>query len=153
MKRLLSILILCLLVGSYAQAQGRGKSKERIKALHVAFITEKLELTPEESEKFWPVYNEFDQKRTQLRREYRKKRKAGAETDDQAEELILSNFESQEKLIALKRTYFEKYKAILPVKKLARLGKAEREFKQVIVKEMQRRRTKRQGQGKGKRRN
>jgi len=147
MKRLLSITILCLLIVSYTQAQKRGKSKDRIKVLHIAFITEKLELTPAESEKFWPLYNEFDRERTQLRKEYRAKRKAGADTDSEAEELILSNFESQEKLIALKRTYFEKYKAVLPIKKLTRLTAAEREFKQVIVEEMKRRRAQKEGKG------
>mgnify|MGYP006924552651 CR=1 FL=1 len=84
---------------------------------------------------------------TQLRKEYRAKRKAGADTDSEAEELILSNFESQEKLIALKRTYFEKYKAVLPIKKLTRLTAAEREFKQVIVEEMKRRRAQKEGKG------
>jgi len=153
MKRLSSILILCLLISSYAEAQKRGKSKERINALRVGFITEKLELTTAESEKFWPVYNEYDDKRTELRREYRQKRKASAQTDDEAEKQIMSNFDNQEKLIALKRTYYNKFKTVLPAKKLARLEKAEREFKKVIVKEMQRRKQRRQGQGQKRQRN
>ena len=140
MKKLLSILVLCLLVSSYAQAQKRGNKQERIKSLRIAFITEKLQLTPAEVENFWPLYNEFEKKRSSLRKEYRQDRKTGELTDDEAEKQISSNFENQEKLIALKRTYFEKFKKILPVKKVARLEKAEREFKTEIVKEMRKRR-------------
>ncbi len=127
------------MAGSFAQAQKREKARERIKALRVAFITKKLDLTPSESEKFWPVYNEFEQKRNKLRKEHRKTHKNGDLSDDEAEAQMLANFDTQEQMISLKRTYFKKFKTILPVKKLARLEKAEREFKEVVVKEMRRR--------------
>ena len=54
-------LILCANT-SFAQ-KGNGDKKERIKAYRVAFMTEELALTPEESEKFWPLYNEFKRAR------------------------------------------------------------------------------------------
>src|SRR5690606_15824345 len=40
---------------------------EKIKALKTAYITEQLTLTPSEAEKFWPIYNSFDEKYHDLR--------------------------------------------------------------------------------------
>jgi hypothetical protein len=46
---------------SFANAQnGNGQRQEKIQALKIAFITQKLKLTPAEAEKFWPVYNQYN---------------------------------------------------------------------------------------------
>lgn len=141
MKKLLSILVLCLLVSSYAQAQ-KGKRYEKIKSLRIAFITDELQLTPDEAEKFWPLYNEYDNKRKALRKSFRPDRDTDDLTDDEAERRINANFEQQEKMIQLKRSYFEKFKKVLPAKKIAQLGKAERAFKSKVLKEMRKRKAK-----------
>ena len=57
MKRLLLILILTLSFNSFAQEKDR---HERIKALKIAFITERLQFTEIEAQKFWPIYNAFE---------------------------------------------------------------------------------------------
>src|SRR6478735_12646756 len=51
------------------------KAQEKIKAARIAFITERLGLTPAEAEKFWPVYREFSLKREELRKQFRENRK------------------------------------------------------------------------------
>jgi len=150
MKKLLSILVICLLVSSYAQAQKKGKRQEKIKSLRIAFITDKLQLTTDESEKFWPLYNEYDSKRKALRKSFQKNKRTDELTDDEAEKQINAKFESQEKMIQLKRSYFEKFKKVLPAKKVAQLGKAEREFRAVVLKERRKRRAK-EGKGNAKR--
>ena len=39
----------------------RGQNfQDRIKAQKIAFFTEKIQLTVQEAERFWPVYNEFE---------------------------------------------------------------------------------------------
>ena len=65
MKNLLVILLILTGFCSGLNAQGCGdncKKKEQIKAQKVAFITDKLQLTVEEAQQFWPVYNELDKK-------------------------------------------------------------------------------------------
>ena len=59
MKRLIPILVLLIGLSGYAQRDGR--MNERIKAQKVAFITEKLSLTAEEAQQFWPIYNAFEE--------------------------------------------------------------------------------------------
>jgi len=51
---------------------GQQTKRDQIKALKVAFITEKLDLNSIEAEKFWPIYNRYIKKNRQLRK-YRNK--------------------------------------------------------------------------------
>ena len=42
--------------------------RENIEAMKIGFITKKLDLTPEEAQKFWPVYNQYNDKMKDLRK-------------------------------------------------------------------------------------
>jgi hypothetical protein len=60
---LLSIALSGLSFASHAQRPGgppQGPGSERMEALRIAYITEELALTPEESEVFWPLQRAFD---------------------------------------------------------------------------------------------
>ena len=60
--KILASLTMVLAVASSLFAQPE-KKKEDIKAMKIGFITNELNLTPDEAQKFWPVYNEFQKKR------------------------------------------------------------------------------------------
>src|SRR5260221_12101410 len=66
MKRLF-LLISFVIVCGLAKAQNEQpaepppQKEQNIEALKVAFISRELNLTPEEAEKFWPVYNQYAQ--------------------------------------------------------------------------------------------
>ena len=65
------ILITLTLTSTLSFAQnGRlmKQKKEQVKSLKVAFITSELDLTVDESAKFWPLYNAFDEKQSEIRR-------------------------------------------------------------------------------------
>src|SRR6478609_4899475 len=76
MKKLIYLFIACWM-GVTVQAQDaeapqqNEHAKEKIKAARIGLITQRLGLTPEQAEKFWPIYNEFTQKRTDLRQQYK----------------------------------------------------------------------------------
>jgi len=122
------------------------KKEERIRSLRIAFLTEKLDLTPQEAEKFWPIYNEYEKERRKLRRE---RKKTGA-TDVNADEMVEASFERDEKLLKLKRTYYNKLKKVVSSQKLVQLDRAEKEFRRKVVKEMKRRKDKAKQKGKQK---
>jgi len=66
MKKLITLSILFLLTfNSFSQHKER---RERIKALKIAFITERLDLSKTEAQKFWPIYNAFEEENDKLRR-------------------------------------------------------------------------------------
>ncbi|MEP4946352.1 MAG: hypothetical protein ABJU26_02325, partial [Flavobacteriaceae bacterium] len=69
MNKILLILFTMLLSTNWFYAQH--PSGERIKTLKVAYITEKISLTSEEAQSFWPVYNDYEEKKHALRKKER----------------------------------------------------------------------------------
>ncbi len=143
------IIVLTLFVGitSFAQPQN---IENRIKSLKIGYITETLELTSNEAEKFWPIYNLHQDKVYQLRVvENRKLRHQikddttiDAMSDDEAS-IILDKMLKMDKEIQLeKASMFEELKSILPPKKLLKLHKAEHGFNRKILEQFKKQRRK-----------
>jgi len=67
------ILILTLLLGSFslafAQEGDNAAKQEKIQALYVAYVTQQLQLTPEEAQKFWPLHTQFDEELKGVRKD------------------------------------------------------------------------------------
>lgn len=140
-------LLLAVLFSSFAFSQGIKEKKEKIKALKVAYITEKLSLTSEEAQKFWPIYNAFDEKQFEIR--HHKLRKVmdkiegeGIENIDEKEaQALLNEVESSEdQLHQLKKKFVIDLQKVLPAKKIILLKKAEEEFNRKLLREMRERR-------------
>ena len=128
---------------SWAQPPGgpHGEKKEKIMAMKVEFITSKLDLTVEEAQKFWPVYNEFVAKMDVLERKRRQKMREnrGKElTDAEINALIAFNFNTEQEILDLKREYDKKFKEVLPIQKVGKLYAAEEEFKREILRRLRR---------------
>ena len=108
---------------------------EDIKARKVAYITEVVQLTPEEAQVFWPLYNEFQQKNMEMHKKRRKLVKqienSASEADYEAVNDAMTQLDVDE--VLLRKTYYEKYKTILSAEKIYRLFKAEHGFKKVLL--------------------
>lgn len=134
MKPLIKILIALLFVlqTGYARAQS---DKEKIEALRVSFISKKLDLTSSESEKFWPVYNEYNDKLKAVKKNLRKNYRQKSETlnDAEAEELYKLELQSKQAELELYKIYSERLKQIVGVKKMVKLHLAEEEFRQEVI--------------------
>ncbi len=136
MKKILLFAVLFLAMTISVQAQRGEKFQERVESMRIAFITKKLDLSPDEAQKFWPIYNQFRKEQKALRSNYRNTKNPGALSDAEAEDSILASFEREEREVALKRKYYEQLKEVLPVQKIAMLKKAERQFKERLVKQL-----------------
>ncbi len=130
--------VLLLLVSLNIQAQEA--KKEKIKALKTAFFTTELSLTTVEAEKFWPVYNTFDDNQFELR--FRKMRaiKAKLESPETLSEKeaqsLLSQMESTEDdLYESRKKLIQQLKTILPASKIIKLKKAEDDFNRTLLKQ------------------
>ena len=120
--------------------------KEKIKALKIAYITKDLNLSSSEAEKFWPVYNSFDDKQSDLRmvkmRKIRKELKSkliesfsDAEANallNQIDNLEDESYQNKKKLIV------ELRKIISPVK-ILKLKQAEDDFNKSLLKQYRKR--------------
>lgn len=129
-------------------AQGR-KGQKKIEAQKVAFITNYLELTPEESAVFWPVYKQYEKDKRAIRKQYKRTEEIEEiekMTDAELEAQMLSSFQRDQKQLDLKKEYFEKLKEVLSMRKIAKLRVAEKEFKTTILDVMRKRRKERRMQ-------
>lgn len=141
MKYLSFILFfICLAVSAMAQDDDAGieqdpKARARIDAARAAFITERLGLTTEEAERFWPVYREFANKRQELRKEYVAARRSG--TSDQ--ELVDLGLKIKQQELDLEKDYSGRMMNVISAQKLMNLRTAEREFTRIILQQIQQR--------------
>jgi len=120
------------------------EESEKVKALRTAYITQKLDLTVAESEKFWPVYNEFQQNvNAQHRRRFEAMRKVQDEqatlTDAQFEKLVKQSMDAESKIAELRKTYHERFKKVLSSKKVALLYAAEVDFQRKVIQQIHKR--------------
>ncbi len=143
MKKFFLIATLLLFLTHIAVAQ-HGSKEERIESMRIAYITEQLDLTPNEASEFWPVYNEFKKKSRDLREGVEGDGETNNMSDSELEAYLNKRFEIEQKELDLKKAYFEKFKTVLAIRKVVRLPQAEKRFKGEVLKAMQRRRQARQ---------
>ncbi len=143
MKKILFISVLLISISAFAQRPG----KEKIKALKTALITEKLDLSVSEAEKFWPVYNDFEKKIEALRKKERteigqtlNKNSVDDLTNSEANQLIDSMLQIKEQELAYRKELVENLRAFLPPQKIIKLKKTEDRFKRMLLERLKKRR-------------
>jgi hypothetical protein len=133
----------------------RQEEYARIKSAKIAYISEHIELTPEEAEKFWPLYNELEKKRQELTQRLMKRFKRGEErsdmTNEEAEKMIQTRFAQEQSLLDLKKEYHEKYTKVLPATKVAKLYEVEIRFREMLMERLKHRDGERRPAGEGRR--
>ena len=140
----LGAFIFCLFAAFVVSAQG-GPGREKIKTLKVAFITERVGLTSEEAQVFWPIYNEHEKNTMRIRRKERLEIQSklidmdlltNAEANQLLDELIALEQEKQDRHIE----FLDRISQVISPKKTLLLIKAEEDFKRRLLREMQQRR-------------
>ncbi len=137
--------LLVLLVIPVLRTGAQNPDIERLNAYKIAFFTKKLNLTSEEAERFWPVYNEFQdkkndiqQKRISIIRNFNQNpvNMTNKELTEAGDKLI--SLQADEAGLALE--YHKKFKEILPPIKVLRLYQAENQYKLQLLNELRGRR-------------
>lgn len=137
MKKHITILALFLLTTSSFYSQGNDRrSRQKITTAKISFISNELSLTPEQAEKFWPVYNGIKEEIYSLYQEKRALERS-INYDKITEEQAKVNFEkivAKNKEIDRKRESFMKeLSKILKYKQLLKLNYAEHKFKKTLL--------------------
>ncbi|WP_210522031.1 hypothetical protein [Hymenobacter terricola] len=142
--RLLSLAALLLTLAPAAHAQagpggGGGRRGQRLGQLEnakIAFITTRVSLTQDQAQKFWPLYNEFSDRRRELNRSGRLLRRDVTEgmTDQQIRENFNQAFTMRQQELNLEKEYFEKFQKVVSLRQVAQLFQAERDFTKEVIK-------------------
>ena len=145
MRRFIAILLaLCALsLTSFAQwmpqndsEQARRQGAERINAAKVAFFTQQLDLSVDEAQKFWPVYNEYNKEVEEVRNAIRMATMTMNNPSMKADELraaLKSYSDSQKKEAQVTEQYINKLLKILPVEKVAKVFTTEEMFRMQLL--------------------
>ena len=146
MKKIIAVLTFMLAMQSLVWAQRGGPNKEKIDALKVGFITKKLDLSSEEAQKFWPVYNKYHDELEKNRESMRSllmehagnlDKLSQAEADKVLQEM--QSLKTQELEIA--KQYLQEFKKVLPSQKVIKLFMAEHEFKRELLRQLKEQRS------------
>lgn len=141
MKPIKIIIVLLLLTSFnfYAQGDNMKEKREQIKTMKIAFLTTELDLNSTEAEKFWPIYNTFEEKEFELKhlkmRSFIKKYKEGKDkmSEKEASTLLNQIENNEEEIFVLRKKFIGNLKGILPASKIIRLKKSEEDFNRKLL--------------------
>lgn len=139
MKTILSYLPIMLLIPFTGIAQQLSpEQQEKYEALKVAFLTEELSLSSKEAQAFWPVYNEMDEKLTEIRQAKRKnvrtaRKNFDSMSDTELEAAVSEALSLTEQEVSVKRGFLPQFKSVLPMRKVAKLYASEEKFKRKLL--------------------
>lgn len=125
------------------QLQRDPKAREKIEAARIGIITNKLGLSPEQAEKFWPIYHEFAEKRMELRKEFRSEQakvKPDQATPEQKQRLVELGLNLKQKELDLEKVYSGKLLNVISADQMLNLRTAERDFQRMLINQLQQRR-------------
>lgn len=120
------------------QRQRAETMKKEIESQKIAFITSELQMTPEEAQSFWPLYNSYQaEKETFTQGNWKRWREDEGPKDlGELDERMKTKFAAERAQTDLDEKYYEKYKAVLPPEKVVGFYRAERDFKRKMMREM-----------------
>ena len=121
MKKKLSVLLVIILnINYFCYAQAQEANSKKVDSLQVVYFTEKLTLTPDESEKFWPVYNNY-------KNEIKTARK-----DSESDPIAL-----EEKILNIRKKYKNDFKKVLDTdERVNKVYVLEKDFREMLRNEL-----------------
>lgn len=147
MKRTITTLLLLLpMLCLMAQPNGAHKkfSSEEYRNRQKEFLTKAAGLTEAEASAFFPIYFELQREKYKINREFRhslpnpRNQAADSElTEEKAAQLVDAYNENKLRCDELDKKYYERFKTILPAKKLLKIQMAENAFQRQILRDMQ----------------
>lgn len=129
MRKIVLLIAICVM-----SINANAQNDNKIETLKKEYLTKNLELTPQESEKFFPLYREYEMKKKNLRKSLRHDLK-GAEHD--ASQASMDKIMSQEQeILDVQKEYVQKFRQFLPEHKIVKLLSVEKEFKKMLLEKL-----------------
>ena len=126
MKKIILLILIYAGMAFSASAQEDQRDANRLQAYKIAFLTRKLNLSPEEAQRFWPIYNKYEDEIRAARIENRQ---------NKATEIV-----NEEKILNIRKKYNGEFSKALTSEKVNTLFRSEREFGNIVQKELLERR-------------
>lgn len=132
--------------GRHERHKPTPEMRQKIEAYKITFFTKGLELTSEEAEQFFPIFNERERKIRALKKEYRPNKRPDFDvmSETEIQQMFDRHFEMRQRELDLDKEYAAKFIKVLHPRKVFKIRHLEREFKRTIMKEFKKRKGKRQ---------
>jgi hypothetical protein len=117
---------------TFATAQNGQRIKDKLRSERAAVYTEVLQLTPEEAQQFWPVFNQFINEREKVQQELKNLKRDNL-SDAEAEAQIKKQIELQQRDLDLEKEVIQKLRKVISLQKIIKIPDAEREFRQTVL--------------------
>jgi hypothetical protein len=113
--------------------QDHAKKREKVEAAKIAHITQELDLSVEESQAFWPVYNKYQDEIKKLYEGRKRPPKMDEMTEEEANTLLEDHFRKESASLDLKKQMYSELGTVLPASKLVKLIIAEKKFRRGLL--------------------
>lgn len=132
MKRIFTILfVTAISISGFAQQNNNEQPNgSKLEALKIAFLTRKLDLSPDEAQRFWPIYNDYSK---EIREIIIDKRSGQS-----------SELKTQEQILEIRKKYNTEFSRVLSAEKVDTFFRSEKEFRNYVKKELSDRKEQRQ---------
>lgn len=133
MKNIL-VIVLFFFIG-HARAQSP-EALKKIEAAKIALITERLNLTPAQAEKFWPVYREYGDRNKEIRKEFDQARRTfdpNTATEDENKRMLEMATATRQQQFDLEQDYSQRFLQVVTSRQLNNLRTAESDFKEMLL--------------------
>ena len=140
------LLTIALALSIVAQAQPSQKpAQQRVESMKIGFLTRNLELSPEEAQAFWPVYNKYSDELETLRKSRRQniadaRKEMDELSDKEVEKLVENELAFRQNELDIMKKYHPQFKQVLPIRKVAKLYRSEEDFKRKLLDMLQEKR-------------
>lgn len=118
---------------------------EQIKAARIAFLTSRLDLTTEQGQVFWPVFNEYEKRKSELGKKYGQKKRSLVSnrdyenmSDEAANKMLDTYLEQKEAEAKIEKEYLTKFKEVLSPQQTWKLVRFEGEFRRSLMQRLSR---------------
>ncbi|WP_343671361.1 hypothetical protein [Chitinophaga sp.] len=133
--------LLCRPSPGMAQSGGSdAEIKDKIRAAEIAYLAQKLDLTPDEAQKFWPVYNQYT-KEVELLIAERNNRNNASNAAEKANSKTNGDQELKydQRMLDIKNHYDKEFQKVLPANKAGSVFRSEREFRVQLIRQLKER--------------
>ncbi len=142
MKKLLTIYLILLATFAQSQETKQSNSLSKLESARIALISERLGLTPDQAQKFWPIYNEYAEQRRSIQLEYKQSRQGmdlNNLTEEQSRALVNARIDGRQRQLNLEAKYSDRLRKVISDRQILALGRAEEDFRQMVIRRLERR--------------
>jgi vacuolar-type H+-ATPase subunit I/STV1 len=128
------VFIFALYAGNaFAQRPAQNIDPEKLQAARIAFITSRIDLKPDQAEKFWPLFNQYNEQRESTMKSMSElNRDIENISEEEAKSRIQKRLQLQQKMIDAEKSFTTDISKVITSKQLLMLNNIARDFNRHI---------------------